>query len=267
MALPGFSVSELIQAVGHVKTGYDAFFSKYASSSALVRNLNDEIRAFQKNLERYNSFVGEENWTLAESDSKAIQRTLDECEDFLNKYKSLLDDGTVGLERAWRTVRFPYARDDVERLRGQISSHYTNLHFDMNFKMLYVIAPCRMLIIFLNQIYHRESFSRSHTLSAPAQPLVNPVGSSSPALSPFPCYSLSESPLTPHDSFPGTPALRPSSWSSSTPQLSRSRKGSEISPRSGPIKTEPPDEPDFEQYPELYRVLPQPALSYTVARV
>jgi hypothetical protein len=154
MAVPGFSVSELIQAVGHVKTGYDAFFSKYANSPALVRNLNDEIKAFQKNLERYNNFAGEDNWTLAESDSKAIQRTLDECEDFLNKYKSLLDDGTVSLERAWRTVRFPYARDDVERLRRQISSHYTNLHFDMharvidmNVKMLYVIASCRVLTI------------------------------------------------------------------------------------------------------------------------
>ena len=147
MAL-GFSVSELINAVSHVKTGYDAIFSKYANSPALVRNLNDEIKAFQKNLERYNNtFTGEESGTLAESDSKAIQRTLDECEDFLNKYKSLLDDGTVSLEKAWRTVRFPYARDDVERLRGQISSHYTNLHFDMNIKMLYVMASRRVLII------------------------------------------------------------------------------------------------------------------------
>lgn len=153
MAL-GFSVSELIQAVGHVKTTYDAFFSKYANSSALVRSLNDEIMAFQKNLEIYNNLAREENCTLAESDFKAIQRTLDECEDFLNKYRSLLDDGAVSLEKAWRTVRFPYARDDVERLRRQISSHYTNLHFDMNarvidmnFKMLYVIASCRVLII------------------------------------------------------------------------------------------------------------------------
>jgi hypothetical protein len=137
--VPGFSVTELIQAVGHIKTVYDAFFSKYTNSETQVRDLADHIQQFQTNLQAHKEII--ESRGLEYSGYVAIKRTLDECEDFLDKYKAVLEK-KISVVKVWKTGRFQYEKDIVARLQKQIESHGINiLHFNMNI-LLYVISEC-----------------------------------------------------------------------------------------------------------------------------
>jgi hypothetical protein len=47
MAVPGFSITELIQAAGHIKIIYDSFFNKYTNSAAQIRGLAEDIEQFK----------------------------------------------------------------------------------------------------------------------------------------------------------------------------------------------------------------------------
>jgi len=137
MAVPGFSVSDLIQAVGHVKTLYGAFFSKYTNSAVQVRNLANRIQQFQANLQAHKEII--ERRGLEYSGYVAIKSTLDECEDFLDKYRAVLEK-KISVVRAWRTGRFQYEQDIVARLQKDIDSHGLNiLHFNINI-LLYVVS-------------------------------------------------------------------------------------------------------------------------------
>ena len=136
-AVPGFSVTDLIQAVCHIKTVYDAFFNKYTNSAVQVRGLADRIQQFQTNLQAHKEII--EKRGLEYSGYVAIKNTLDECEDFLEKYKGVLEK-KISVVKVWRTGRFPYEQDVVARLQKDIESHGLNiLHFNMNI-LLYVIS-------------------------------------------------------------------------------------------------------------------------------
>lgn len=130
MAVPGLSVTDLIQAVGHAKTVYDGFFDKYSNSASQFRDLADHIEQFQTNLQTHKEII--ESRGLEYSGYVAIKRTFDECEDFLNKYKAVLDK-KASVEKIWRIGRFQYEQDTVARLQKKIESHGLNiLHFNQN---------------------------------------------------------------------------------------------------------------------------------------
>jgi DNA helicase IV len=132
MAVPGFSVNDLIQALGQAKIVYDAFFNEYTSSAAQVRDLADDIEQFRRNLQKHKEIV--EQGGLEYTGYPAVQRTLDACYRFLDDYKDVLDKrrkkSVVG---AFKTARFAFEQDEVKRLRDQIAGHKSDiLHYSMN---------------------------------------------------------------------------------------------------------------------------------------
>ena len=132
MALPGFSISDLIQALGQVKIVYDAFFNEYTNTAAQVRDLADDIDQFRRNLQKHEDIV--ERAGLEYTGYASVQRTLDSCRRFLDEYKDVLDKrkrkSVVG---ALKTARFAFDQDEVNRLRAQIAGHKTDiLHYSMN---------------------------------------------------------------------------------------------------------------------------------------
>jgi membrane-bound lytic murein transglycosylase len=132
MAVPGFSVSDLIQALGQVKIVYDAFFNEYTNTAAQVRDLADDIEQFRKNLEEHKEIT--EQGGLEYTGYASVQRTLEACYRYLDDYKDVLDKrrkkSVVG---AYKTARFAFDQDEVNRLRGQIARHQADIqHYSMN---------------------------------------------------------------------------------------------------------------------------------------
>lgn len=141
MAVPGFSVTELIQAAGHFKIVYDGFFSKHSNSASKIRDLADHIQEFQTNLQAHKEVIESRGLEYSNLGYGAIKRTLDECEDFLNKYSAVLDK-KISAERFWRTGRLQYELDTVARLQNRIDSHKISiLQFNSNI-LMYVISQC-----------------------------------------------------------------------------------------------------------------------------
>jgi hypothetical protein len=136
MAVPGFSVSDLIQALGQVKMVYDAFFNEYTNAASQVRDLADHIEQFRKNLQDHKEIVDEAG--LEYSGYEAVQRTLESCYRFLEDYKEVLDKGrkksVVGaINKGYKVARFAFEQDEINRLQAQISRHESNiLHYSMN---------------------------------------------------------------------------------------------------------------------------------------
>lgn len=130
MAAPGFSVNDLIVALQQTKRVYDAFFDKNKNTASQVLRLAEDIDEFRVNLQNHQGII--ERHGLEYSGYRAVQRTLEECDEFLVKYESALNDrfSVVG---AFRKGRFPFVQEDVNRLRGQIARHGDNiLHYSMN---------------------------------------------------------------------------------------------------------------------------------------
>jgi hypothetical protein len=126
MAVPGFSVSELIQALGQAKNVYDAFFNEYKNSASQVKDLADDIEHFRNNLLQHKEIV--EQGGIEYSGYEAVQRTLGACYRFLDDYKEVLDPrrrkSFVG---ALKTARYAFEQDEVNRLRSQIERHKSNI--------------------------------------------------------------------------------------------------------------------------------------------
>jgi hypothetical protein len=129
MAVPGFSISDLIQALGQAKIVYDAFFHEYASSKAQLRSLRDDIAQFQLHLQKQQELM--EDQDLEYSSVEAVNHTLEQCYHFLEKYKPVLDERRrASFVGAFKAARFPFD-DEVADLRSQIGRHQTSLiHFN-----------------------------------------------------------------------------------------------------------------------------------------
>jgi hypothetical protein len=132
MALPGFSISDLIQALGQVKMIYDAFFNEYTSSASQLRDLADEIDQFRKKLKTQKEII--DNRGLECSGYEAVQRTLDRCTKFLEEYKQVLDkQKRMSVAGAIKTAKFAFQQDEINQLRAEISRHENNiLHFSIS---------------------------------------------------------------------------------------------------------------------------------------
>jgi hypothetical protein len=120
MAVPGFSVSDLIAALAQTKQVYDAFFDKHKNAASQIMQLAEDIGEFRVNLQKHKDII--ERHGLEYSGYAAVRRTLEQCYEFLNKYQSVLDKKFTP-SRAYKTGRFAFVKDDVERLQGQIARH------------------------------------------------------------------------------------------------------------------------------------------------
>jgi hypothetical protein len=132
MAVPGFSVSDLIQALGHAKTVYDAFFNEYTNSASQLRDLGEDIMQFQRNLQDHQEIL--EAHGRQYSGVEGAYRTVDACNRFLHKYRAVIDDrrrkSVVG---TFKTAKYVYEADEVKSLREQIARHQNNImHFSLN---------------------------------------------------------------------------------------------------------------------------------------
>jgi biotin operon repressor len=132
MALPGFSISDLIQALSQAKIIYDAFFNEYTSSAAQVRDLAEEIESFRRNLNKHRQVL--EVHGLEYEGFTAVYRTLNSCHNFLDKYKIILDQQRrKSVAATYKTAKFVFDLDEVNRLRDQIHRHDSNiLHHSLN---------------------------------------------------------------------------------------------------------------------------------------
>jgi hypothetical protein len=127
MSVPGFSVSDLIQALYHAKLVYDAFFDEYSNSASEVRDLAEEIDQFRKNLVQHQETFDARGVKV--SGYEGMKRTLEGCQRFLVNYKELLDSKRKrSLVASFKTVKFAYD-DEIKRLRDQIQRHYFNIFF------------------------------------------------------------------------------------------------------------------------------------------
>lgn len=124
MAVPGFSVNDLIDAAVQVKVVYDAFFNKNTNSATQLRDLINEIDRFAQNLERNREAFGRVG--LDYEDFDAIRHTLYKCNEFLDKYKSVLATKR-GPEAMWRIAKFPYSKEYVQELRSALRAHREDL--------------------------------------------------------------------------------------------------------------------------------------------
>jgi hypothetical protein len=124
MAVPGFSVTDLIDALGTAKKIYDAFFHKNKNAANQVKQLSEEIEQFRINLESHRETI--EQHGIPYSDIQPAKKTVDEWCLLLSKYQSAIDKSFT-VAGAFRTARFPFVQDDVAKLRDQIKRHENNI--------------------------------------------------------------------------------------------------------------------------------------------
>jgi hypothetical protein len=268
--VPGFSVSDLIQAVGHIKTVYDAFFNKYTNSVVQVRSLANRIQQFQTNLQAHKEII--ENRGLEYSGYIAIKNTLDECEDFLEKYKGVLEK-KISVVKVWRTGRFPYDQDIVARLQKDIESHGLNiLHFNMNILLCVIsdyvsCSPC----LIANNLDRKDSLPRENTIAQNTLSQAVDIPAHSPdtvIMLPLPPPSLSESPrilegsrlsASPGGVSPQSPKWGPTSGSGSGQDSAQGSPGSQF------VVSQP--RMNLELQGQNSDIVLQPPLDYCVAKM
>ncbi|KAL9130767.1 MAG: hypothetical protein Q9217_001115 [Psora testacea] len=106
MAAPGFSVSELIRAAAELKRVYDAFFDEYGNSQSRVKELAETISIFQLNLSDHDLILKRSGRDYP--GHIAFDRTLKECNTFIQRYGALLGKPSNRTEKGWKTFCWPF---------------------------------------------------------------------------------------------------------------------------------------------------------------
>ncbi|KAK3659755.1 hypothetical protein LTR56_001119 [Elasticomyces elasticus] len=125
MAGPGYSVTDLIQAVSKVKAVYDAFFSEHHNAPRQLRELRDELQRLQDELLGLKQIEHETGKSYTGRD--ALQRTLNECEAFVKSHRGALVRSRGGLKRSdtalgvLETGLFAFEQENFERLLDNLS--------------------------------------------------------------------------------------------------------------------------------------------------
>jgi hypothetical protein len=129
MAAPGFSVSELIQAIAKCKNIYDAFTDEYESAPARIKELVDTCKYLRDILEDFVAILGD-----AYPQENHFLRRLEECDAFIQRYRSLKQGYLASVaettitsrirqqwEMVWQTGRFALDGDRARGLRDGLS--------------------------------------------------------------------------------------------------------------------------------------------------
>jgi hypothetical protein len=125
----GFSVTEIAQAIAKCKNIYDTFTDEYESAPARIRDLVDTCRYLRDVLENFTSAVNS-----IYSQEHRFRRKLDECDAFINKYKSLKVDYLLSAgeatmtdrlrqiwEEGWQTGKYAFNGDRARDLKDGLS--------------------------------------------------------------------------------------------------------------------------------------------------
>ncbi|KAF2728835.1 hypothetical protein EJ04DRAFT_86396 [Polyplosphaeria fusca] len=121
MAAPGYSVSELIKAAKFCLSVFDAFFDQYDNAPARLRELAQLIQTFREILEQNQETLKRKNTSYPGHDG--LKRTLEACERFIKKFKSVCDGKGHGARKLVFTAIFPAYSKTVADLDRQLMRH------------------------------------------------------------------------------------------------------------------------------------------------
>ncbi|KFY48316.1 hypothetical protein V495_01446 [Pseudogymnoascus sp. VKM F-4514 (FW-929)] len=286
MALPGFSINDLIDAAVQVKVVYDAFFHKYTNSATQLHDLIYEIHRFAQNLERSRDSF--ERVGVDDYDFRSIYNTLSRCQEFLEENKSILSN-KKSPEALWRTARLPYSKEYIH-LKSALQAHRGELT-DRSVQYLVhktttpnngLAEPKAEEVVATDQrrgTVAGTSYPVSPTfggLQIPNLPtdstiinnkyqyVTTPVSPSSRSLERAGFYHDNQtlSPPRPPSSFGPSPQNSPELSATDTIRSSISPRSSPVPPPSSRLSSVASPPPPC---PEL--ILPQPALDYVVAEI
>ncbi|KAK1091120.1 hypothetical protein LTR48_006937 [Friedmanniomyces endolithicus] len=122
---PGYSVNDLILAIGKVKDVFDVFFDEYQNAPRQLRELRDELQRLQDELGGLKLIEVETGKSYTGRD--ALQTTLNECEAFVKSHRSALTRSRGGVRRGdtasgvLQTGLFAFEQQSYERLLDHLS--------------------------------------------------------------------------------------------------------------------------------------------------
>jgi len=124
--LPGFSVSDLIQALSKLSDEYRSFWEKYHSSPGFpsaIEGLAYDIEHFRSKVEEREHIlkVRNQQW----SGSEAVPRTVDQCQRFLEGGIARFDKQQM--RHRVQAAQYPFDENEIRRLRRQILMQETNV--------------------------------------------------------------------------------------------------------------------------------------------
>jgi hypothetical protein len=147
MASPGFSLTELIQAIAQCKTIYDTFTDEYENAPARIRELVDTVNYLRSALADLKSILEYHHDVYPQQQSFAHK--LDECQRFIKDYRALSEGYLISvretsftdrLRRAWETAwqTTQYAFDD-KRARDLKDALSLEIHKLVLFILFFVL--------------------------------------------------------------------------------------------------------------------------------
>jgi hypothetical protein len=116
----GFSISELINAGLACKEILSSFTDKYGNSYTQVLILTTNITELCAGLEKHQTVLESKGSTYYGYES--FKLTLEECKDFIDKYKVLLRKKPSDPATWWRTAMFTFEKENTARLQRQITA-------------------------------------------------------------------------------------------------------------------------------------------------
>jgi hypothetical protein len=131
MSLPGFSITEILQAISKCKTLYDTFTDEYESAPARIRDLVDTCKYLHDILDFYCKIL--DSYGLSYAQASSFTRKLDECSAFIKRYKALKQDylrsigqSTIttrlrhGWEQTWQTAKYAFDNNRASSLQAAL---------------------------------------------------------------------------------------------------------------------------------------------------
>lgn len=122
----GYSVGDIILLAEKSYKLYQAVNDGRKNASRQARLLAEEFKRFScrlADLERVLTQYGRSSYV----GMQAFAATLEECEEFVQKYSSLNDDSARALKRGYRIGTWTIEEKNIERLRTQVAGHVQDI--------------------------------------------------------------------------------------------------------------------------------------------
>ncbi|OCK79270.1 hypothetical protein K432DRAFT_383218 [Lepidopterella palustris CBS 459.81] len=117
----GTQVSEMMKAAKVCRSIYDAFFSQYDNAPGRLRELGQLINTYAETLEENEEIL--KLRSRIHPGHKGLKQTLEECTDFLIKYKIVCDEDSHGAKRIAMKAVYALDQNHVAKLDRQLVRH------------------------------------------------------------------------------------------------------------------------------------------------
>jgi hypothetical protein len=143
----GFSISELIIAVGQLVKIYNGFCSENASVKDQLTDLIHHLNHFKHCLEKHKQVLIANGLKETEYVAfDAIQGVLKDCREFLSTFEVVTDEKRT-LRAGYKVVRFVFNPDGITTLHRKIERLEGTLTFDL---VLYVRTPTYLAFLLIS---------------------------------------------------------------------------------------------------------------------